>query len=261
MYGLDAKAFDNDSDFLHHSLRMFHNVPLIRSILWKIFPILEKILPNQSVATEFNDWFVRLYRMAVELRQKNSIKSDDFLNFLMELQKKKNLQTTSSAANAFIFFLDGFETTSYMLGCAINELAKSKVCQQKLRSEVRSFKSKGFDDLNQMPYLDAVVNGKYRRQITVLKTLLTAKAILKELQRKIQCPGLQNKDYRLLSETTRICPFPFPIWKTCTENIELTDYDGRTVQIVKGTKIILPTTALHHHPDFYIDSDEFNPDR
>jgi len=49
--------------------------------------------------------------------------------------------------------------------------------------------------------------------------------------------------------------------KTCTENIELTDFDGRIVRIDKGTKIILPTTALHHHPDYFIDSDKFNPDR
>lgn len=65
----------------------------------------------------------------------------------------------------------------------------------------------------------------------------------------------------LFTETTRICPFPFPIWKTCTENIELTDFDGRAVQIEKGTKIILPTTALHKHPDFYIDAELFNPNR
>lgn len=161
LFGLDAKAFDDDSDFLYHSLRMFHDVQVVRSVLWKVFPILERILPNQSVATEFNDWFVRLYRMAVELRQKSGIESDDFLNFLMELQKKRNSPNEASAANAFTFFLDGFETTSYMLGNAINELAKNKECQQKLRAEVRSFKSRDIDDdLNQMPYLDAVVNGK-----------------------------------------------------------------------------------------------------
>jgi len=111
------------------------------------------------VSAEFNDWFIALYAMAVELRHKNNIKRDDYLNFLVELQKKKNLSVTSSAANAFTFFLDGFETTSYMLGNAINELAKNKECQDKLRSEVKSYKYIGFEDFNQMPYLDAVVNG------------------------------------------------------------------------------------------------------
>lgn len=159
MYGLDARAFDEDSDFLHHSLRMFQHVPVLRSIIWTVFPILNKILPNQSVATEFNDWFVRLYKTAIELRTAHNIERDDFLNFLMELQKKKNSHVLSSAANAFTFFLDGFETTSYILGNAINELAKSKSCQEKLRAEVKSYKSRGFDAIHQMPYLDAIVHG------------------------------------------------------------------------------------------------------
>lgn len=65
----------------------------------------------------------------------------------------------------------------------------------------------------------------------------------------------------LFTEATRICPFPFPIWKTCTESVDLTDFDGRVVRIDKETKNILPTSALHHHLDYYIDSDQFNPDR
>lgn len=161
MYGLDANAFDDHSDFVHHSLQLFHQVPIIRTIVWQVFPILNKILPNQMVATEFNNWFVGLYKMAVDLRKKNNIERDDYLNFLMELQKKKNAPTESSAANAFTFFLNGFETTSYMLGNAINELAKNKNCQEKLRSEVKSCKGREFEDMHQMPYLDAVVNGNF----------------------------------------------------------------------------------------------------
>lgn len=160
MYGLDARAYDDHSDFVDYSRRLFHHVPIARSIIWSIFPILNKILPNQSVSTEFSDWFIALYKTAVELREKNNIKRDDYLNLLLDLQIKKNLTVPSAAANAFTFFLDGFETTSYMLGNAINELAKNKECQQKLRSEVKSYKSIGFEDLNQMSYLDAVVNGK-----------------------------------------------------------------------------------------------------
>ncbi|KAJ6638118.1 putative cytochrome P450 28a5 [Pseudolycoriella hygida] len=231
MYGLDAKAFDDHSDFVENSLRMFEQVPTFRTILWTIFPVLNKLFPNRSVSKEFNEWFIGLYKMAVELRSKNNIQRDDYLNLLMDLQKKKNMSVTSSAANAFVFFLDGFETTSYILGSAINELAKNKNCQEKLRAEVKSSKSRGFDDLNQLPYLDAVVNG-----------------------------NLMGRG-RKVKKTTRVSPFPFPIWKTCTENIELTDLDGRVVLIEKGTKIILPTTAMHQHPDYYHDPDKFNPER
>lgn len=59
----------------------------------------------------------------------------------------------------------------------------------------------------------------------------------------------------------RITPFPVPIFKTCTEDIELTDFDGRTVQIEKGTRLILPMSALHHHPDYYANPDKFDSDR
>ncbi len=161
MFGLDGNAFDDHSDFLQHSLQMFHHVSVFRSIVWKVFPILNKILPIQFVTRNFNNWFVRLYRAAVDLRKKNNVERDDFLNFLMELQKKKNSQTISSASNAFTFFLNGFETTSYILGSAINELAKNKLCQEKLRTEVRSVRCRGLDDFTHMPYLDAVVNGKW----------------------------------------------------------------------------------------------------
>lgn len=63
------------------------------------------------------------------------------------------------------------------------------------------------------------------------------------------------------AEVSRLTPFPFPIWKTCTESIELEDYDGRTVLIEKGTKITLPIRALHSHPDYYPNAEQFDPGR
>lgn len=69
-----------------------------------------------------------------------------------------------------------------------------------------------------------------------------------------------NNEFVLL-ETSRISPFPFPIWKTCTESIDLTDFDGQSVHIEKGVKIILPINALHNHPDFYKNPEKFDPDR
>lgn len=49
--------------------------------------------------------------------------------------------------------------------------------------------------------------------------------------------------------------------KTCTEPIELNDYDGRVVRIEKGTCIQLPLYAIHHDADFYPEPDAFNPKR
>lgn len=56
-------------------------------------------------------------------------------------------------------------------------------------------------------------------------------------------------------------PFPFAFSKTCTESIDLVDYDGHTVTIEKGTNVILPNDALHKHPDYYPNADQFDTER
>lgn len=59
----------------------------------------------------------------------------------------------------------------------------------------------------------------------------------------------------------RFIAFPFPLWKMCTENIELTDYDGTSVTIEKGTRVLVPTYSIHHHPEQYTEPSLFNPER
>lgn len=64
-----------------------------------------------------------------------------------------------------------------------------------------------------------------------------------------------------ITESMRISPFPFPIWKNCTEEITLSDFDGHTVHIEKGVQIIIPINALHSHPDFFANPEKFDPER
>lgn len=160
MYGLDAEAFDEKPEFVEKSLKMFEPLSPYRLIVWSIFPILKKIFPNRFISKEFSDWFIAMYQQAVDLRAKNKVARDDYLNYLLELQKRKNQLNVLTVAHAFTFFIDGFETTSYMLGNAINQLAKNENCQQKLRDEVNKLEYISFDDLHQMPYLDAFLNGE-----------------------------------------------------------------------------------------------------
>lgn len=160
MYGLDAKAFDENSEFVEQSLKMFNSASPYMNIISFLFPILKKIFPNRFLSEGFSEWFHELHHQAIDLRTKNKISRDDYLNFLLDLQKRKNQSNLLTEAHAFTFFLDGFETTSYMLGNAINQLAKNTDCQQKLRDEVNKFDYISFDDLHQIPYLDAFLNGK-----------------------------------------------------------------------------------------------------
>lgn len=70
-----------------------------------------------------------------------------------------------------------------------------------------------------------------------------------------------NDKLSIISEAMRIEPLQFPFAKICTESIELQDYDGHSVTIETGTKIILPMDALQKHPDFFPNADQFDTDR
>lgn len=162
IFGLDANGFDDTSDFVEHGKRMFHSTPYdnVLTVIYSIFPFVRHFIPQKFVSTEFAHWFVDLFDIAVKLRKQNNIKRDDYLNFLLDLKDRKNTSAELLYAQAFTFFLDGFETSSYMLGNALNLLAQNKECQRKLRNEITDYKNISHDDLCQLPYLDGVLNGE-----------------------------------------------------------------------------------------------------
>lgn len=141
---------------------MLYSTPYdnIRMPLYMVFPWLRKIVPQQFTTPSFTTFFKDLLDQAMEMRKANNISRDDYLNFLIDLQKRKNTPMHLIYAHAYTFFLDGFETTSYILGNAVNFLAKHQECQGKLRAEIQNHRHVSFDELHQMKYLDAVFNGR-----------------------------------------------------------------------------------------------------
>lgn len=161
VFGLEANAYDEKSEFVEQSLGMFYSTSheVIRSAAYTIFPWLRNIFPERFATSEFTNWFKALLDQAIQLRNENNVSRDDYLNFLIELREKKNTPMDLIYAHAYTYFLDGFETTTYALGCVVNNLARNKHCQDKLRAEIKNYEYITFDELHKMPYLDAVMNG------------------------------------------------------------------------------------------------------
>lgn len=69
-----------------------------------------------------------------------------------------------AAAQAFIFFLAGFETTSTTISFALFEMAQNQEIQQKAREEVQCLLEKhgdiNYESIMEMHYLDTVIFGK-----------------------------------------------------------------------------------------------------
>lgn len=68
-------------------------------------------------------------------------------------------------AQAFIFFLAGFETSSTTMSFTMYELAANPKIQEKLYDEIRTTYKKhdcfSYDAISEMKYLDCIVRGKY----------------------------------------------------------------------------------------------------
>lgn len=161
LFGLDANAFEKDSEFVDHAVNQFNfsENDHIWDILYKLFPIVRYIRPQRFTSKKFAEWFVNVFEHAVQLRREQNISRDDYLNFLIELRAQKNVPDHILHAHAYTLFLDGFETTAYILGFALNYLSDNQDCQAKLRAEVNGYQNVGHDDLQQMLYLDSFFNG------------------------------------------------------------------------------------------------------
>lgn len=92
----------------------------IFSSLVGLFPGILKFYKQRFLTKDFEDYFIGLMSKAVDLRK--SINSDksveeraDFLNYIMQMQEKKNLSQMEISAHTMTFVLDGFETVSSVL--------------------------------------------------------------------------------------------------------------------------------------------------
>jgi cytochrome P450 family 6 len=75
------------------------------------------------------------------------------------------LDEKTMLANAFVFFLAGFETTASTLSYCLFELSRNPDVQEKLHDQVKSVLEShqgdiSYDVLKEIGYLDQVINGK-----------------------------------------------------------------------------------------------------
>ncbi len=119
---------------------------------------------------DVTDFFLNCVKETISFREENKVERNDFMNLLIELKNSKNndekLTIDEIAAQAFIFFLAGFETTATTLNYCLYELAMDNNLhiQTKARDEIFSVleKHKGnltFEALHEMTYIDQIING------------------------------------------------------------------------------------------------------
>ncbi|ALC41930.1 Cyp6a23 [Drosophila busckii] len=137
------------------------------------FPKVARALHMKSTVQEVEDFYLRIVRDTINYRLEHKEKRHDFMDMLIELYQKQLAGNTEEglsfeelAAQAFIFFVAGFETSSTTMGFALYELAQHQDIQDKLRAEINAGlvnNEFSYDSIKQMSYLEQVVMETLRK--------------------------------------------------------------------------------------------------
>nr|AKZ17695.1 cytochrome P450 monooxygenase CYP6BQ36 [Tenebrio molitor] len=199
-----------------------------------------KAIKFKITNAEVEKFFMKIVEDTVNYREQNNIYRKDFIHLLLQLKNRgsvtddekitdeneKNqepaLTMNELAAQCFVFFVAGFETSSTTVTFALYELATNPDIQEKLRQEVNSVLSKydnqlTYDGIKEMTYMDQILHETLRK-------------------------------YPPLSILLRQCTKDYIVPHT-------------NIVITKGTDVAISAWGLHRDPEYYPNPEIFDPER
>nr|AIW79980.1 cytochrome P450 CYP6AX1v2 [Nilaparvata lugens]AIW79981.1 cytochrome P450 CYP6AX1v2 [Nilaparvata lugens] len=206
----------------------------VRTFMRVISDSLPSLLGVKAFDKSKEDFFINLVNDTMKYREDNKVERNDFIQILMNLKKiDENMEIDPNneshvilddkllAANTFIFFIAGFETTATTLTFSMYELAVNQEIQDKLRQEVQTtFEKYGainYDSTKDMDYLD-----------------------------------------RVISETLRKYPIAGSLIRRCTKAWQVPGAKGK---LEVGDRVVIPVYPIHHDPKYYPEPQKFDPER
>ncbi|XP_012230655.2 cytochrome P450 9e2-like [Linepithema humile] len=199
-------------------------------LMHRNFPKIANFFRIRIFSTEVDKFFKDVVTSTVKARDEQGIVRPDMIQLMMEARNNDHgpiFDIDEMTAQAFVFFLAGFDTVSKAMCFAVHEVAVNPDIQSKLREEIedvlRETNNKPtYEAINGMKYLDAVVN-----------------------------------------ETLRLYPPAVFADRVCVKEFELPPVtpDEKPITLKPGDNIWFPVYALHHDSQYYSQPKKFDPDR
>ncbi|XP_076684084.1 putative cytochrome P450 6a14 [Andrena cerasifolii] len=238
-FGITCDSFKNrNNDVRYWGLKVLDSKPVWNALfLWA--PEILNLFSIPYLEKGVTNFFLKMLADAVEHREANSVIRKDFLNLLMQLMKNgyvdandtengnveqttgNKLTMAEASAQAFVFYLGGFETSAATATFCLYELAKHKDVQDKVRNEIQAVIEKHgdltYNAVNDMTYL-----------------------------------------HKVISETMRKYPAIVLLNRICTKDRQL---ENTNFSIPSGTQIVIPVFGIHMNPNIYPEPKKFDPER
>jgi cytochrome P450 family 6 len=201
---------------------------------------------------EVSDFFLSSFVETINYRESNNVQRNDFFNLLLELKNHGKLKGETGeagekmtvnelAAQAFLFFLAGFETSSITMTFVLYELALNPDIQERLREEIKSAVARNdnqitYEAMMEMKFLQMVIDGECERHSlpTAPLRISTSTETLRKYPPVISLIRLTKEDYQI---------------------------PGTELKIEKDTLVLVPVSAIHRDADIYEDPEKFDPER
>lgn len=170
-FGIECNSLrDGNSEIREVSRKIFKQSTL--HMLWVIFLStfkgLATALKLKETPADLEKFYMDLVQNTVDHREKNNVQRNDFMNLLIQLKNSENpderVTMNEITAQAFLFFVAGFESSSTTMVNCLYELAMNPDIQEKLRTEIKRVCGDGkltYDTVSSVEYLNMVIDGRF----------------------------------------------------------------------------------------------------
>jgi len=243
-FGIDNDCI-NDPDHLFRKMGVKIFEPTLKNSITDTIAIfvpgILKFIKIKSVEDDVEEFFFSIVRQTIEHREKSNFSRNDFMQLMIQLKNQgyvsadkdseldknsvknepKKLTINEIAAQVFIFFIAGFETSSSTTFFCLYELAKNPEIQKKVQDEIDQVLKKHdgitYESLSEMKYLECCID-----------------------------------------ETLRKYPIAPVLMRQCTKEYKIANSD---LVVPNGTSIFIPILGHHRDPEIFENPMQFKPER
>ncbi|XP_020282381.1 cytochrome P450 9e2-like [Pseudomyrmex gracilis] len=232
-FGISVNSFkDKNNEFflLGKEAMNFDSSLSTKMFINRNCPKLSKYLRLKVFSSKVENFFKSIVTETVKVRDEKGIHRPDMIQLMMETRNKSDgplFDINEMTAQAFVFFLAGFDSVSTAMCFFVHEVGANPDVQRKLKEEIddvlRETNGKPtYEAINGMKYLDAAFN-----------------------------------------ETLRLYPLAAFLDRICVKEYELPPAtpDAKPIKVKPGQSIWFPSYALHRDSTYYPNPDKFDPDR
>lgn len=158
--------------FLYHTAPKLMSIFRVKTTAPSVEAFIRSVVKQNLEYREKNNICRKdLFQLMIQLRNTGSVQLDDHWETVIKGNEHQKAMTEEEiAAESFLFFLAGFETSSTTISFCMYELAKNPEIQQRVHNEIDKILEKHngqitYESVSEMKYLEYCIDGLFSKKI------------------------------------------------------------------------------------------------